>query len=252
MNFFSIKNLLMVSGIMSVAVLAIEPKVRISSEPVYVAGSCLNMGYEKGERDEVPVHKVCLSSFYMDQHEVTQMEYMGTMGNNPSKFQTCGFQCPVEQVNWLEASEYCKRQGKRLPTEAEWEFAARGGKLSKNYHFIGDNRVDSTAWYASSAQGSPKPVCEKHANELGLCDMGGNVWEWVDDWYAEYSALEQKNPRVPDPVHTGDTMNYKVNRGGSFYGDADLTRPAYRGWDAQDSRRNNVGFRCVRDSVVSK
>jgi formylglycine-generating enzyme required for sulfatase activity len=135
----------------------------------------------------------------MDATEVTQAEYRKVMGKNPSHFSGCD-DCPVEQVSWNKANEYAKKVGKRLPTEAEWEYAARGGNKSKGYRYSGSNGIDAVGWYDDNSSGKTHPVAQKQPNELGLYDMSGNVWEWCSDWYGSYSSSPQNNPQGPNSV----------------------------------------------------
>ena len=143
---------------------------------VFVEGGTFQMGSNSGDDNEKPVHTVTVSSFYMDKTEVTQAEYRKVMGKNPSRFSGCD-DCPVENVSWHDANEYAKKVGKRLPTEAEWEYAARGGNKSKGYNYSGSNDLDAVGWYDNNSSGKTHPVAQKQPNELGLYDMSGNVWE---------------------------------------------------------------------------
>ena len=149
---------------------------------VYVAGGTFQMGSNSGYDNEKPVHTVTVSSFYMDATEVTQAEYRKVMGKNPSRFSGCD-DCPVENVSWHDANEYAKKVGKRLPTEAEWEYAARGGNKSKGYSYSGSNDLDAVGWYDNNSRSKTHPVAQKQPNELGLYDMSGNVWEWCSAPY---------------------------------------------------------------------
>ena len=178
---------------------------------VYVVGGTFQMGSNSGNNDEKPNHPVTVSSFYMDKTEVTQAEYRKVMGKNPSKFSGCD-DCPVENVTWKNANKYAKKVGKRLPTEAEWEYAARGGNKSKGYTYSGSNNLDAVGWYDNNSGSKTHPVAQKQPNELGLYDMSGNVWEWCSDWYDEgyYSGSPQSDPQGPN------SRDYRVLRGVSF------------------------------------
>ena len=204
---------------------------------VFVQGGTFEMG-EGNEK-----HRVTLSDFYIGKYEVTQREWKEVMGNNPSNFK--GDDLPVEQVSWDDIQDYLQKlnakAGKnyRLPTEAEWEYAARGGNKSRGYEYSGSNSVSSVAWYNTNQTHS---VGTKQANELGIYDMSGNVWEWCNDWYGDYSSNAQTNPQGP----TSGT--YRVLRGGSFLSLDFDSRVAFRyGYGYPDGRYNGFGFRVVED-----
>jgi formylglycine-generating enzyme required for sulfatase activity len=210
----------------------------VSSGMVYVAGGTFQMGSNRGDSDEKPVHTVTVSSFWMDKTEVTQAEYRKVMGKNPSKFSGCDG-CPVEQVSWHDANTYAKKVGKRLPTEAEWEYAARGGNKSKGYKYSGGNDLDAVGWYNNNSGRKTHPVAQKQPNELGLYDMSGNLWEWCSDWYGDYSSSTQTDPQGPN------SGGYRVRRSGSWdYLDSDC-RVAYRTGTNPDGRYSHIGFRLV-------
>ena len=164
--------------------------------------------------DEQPAHRVAVSSFEISTYEVTQEVWEAVMGENPSRFTNCP-QCPVEQVSWDDVQEFLQklntRDGRyRLPTEAEWEYAARGGQESRGYTYAGGDTLDAVAWYGGNSGRRPRPVGQKAPNELGLYDMSGNVREWVADWYDDYPADSAVDPRGP---RTGAR---RVNRSGSW------------------------------------
>jgi len=172
-------------------------------EMVFVKGGCYQMGdtFGDGESDEKPVHEVCVDDYYIGKYEVTQGQWKAIMGNNPSYFKDCGDNCPVEQVSWNDIQDFMtklnNKTGKnyRLPTEAEWEYAAKSGGKSEKY--AGGNDIDSVAWYTSNSGGKTHPVGQKTANGLGIYDMSGNVWEWVNDWYGDkyYGESPKNNPK---------------------------------------------------------
>ncbi len=206
---------------------------------VYVAGGTFQMGSNK-ESDEKPIHTVTVSSFYMDKTEVTQREYRKVMGKNPSNFSGCD-ECPVEQVNWHDANAYAKRVGKRLPTEAEWEYAARGGSAGSPTKYAGSNNIKDVAWYYGNSGKKTHPVGQKQPNALGLYDMSGNVWEWCSDWYDDnyYKNSPKNNPKGPN------SGTNRVLRGGSWSGNGFYCRVANRLRLNPYGRYVNFGFRLV-------
>ena len=187
-------------------------------EMVRVEGGTFTMGAtaEQGsdaDDDEKPTHQVTLSSYSIGKTEVTQALWQAVMGSNPSNFK--GSNLPVEEVSWEDCQTFIRKlnalTGKnfRLPTEAEWEFAARGGNNSRGYKYSGSNTLSNVAWYDDNSSNKTHPVATKAPNELGIYDMSGNVWEWCSDWYGSYSSSSQYNP-------TGsNTGSYRVIRGGS-------------------------------------
>ena len=193
--------------------------------------------------NEKPVHELTLDDYYIGETEVTQELWKAIMGNNPSDWE--GDNLPVEEVSWGDAQKFIKKlngvTGRtfRLPTEAEWEYAARGGKNSKEYKYSGSNSIDEVAWYEGNSGDKTHPVKEKKANELGLYDMSGNVWEWCNDWYGEYSSDAQTNPQGPDEGSD------RVLRGGSRYGNARCCRVFFRFYYAPMIHNPSVGFRLV-------
>ena len=225
-----------------------EDGIEISYTPpgmVYVEGGTFQMGSNSGNNNEKPVHTVTVSSFFIDKTEVTQAEYRQVMGLNPS-FRVCD-NCPVEHVSWYDASLYAKKVGKRLPTEAEWEFAARGGNKSKGYKYSGSNDLNEVGWYYKTSDvilefGSTLPVALKQPNELGLYDMSGNVWEWCSNFYYDYSSSPQTDPQGPN---SGDK---RVLRGHSFVSGGDRLGLAHRQPTNPQLKRDyfsDYGFRCV-------
>ena len=232
-------------------------------EMVSVEGGCFDMGSAKGSVLEAPVHKVCLSPFKIEKHEVTQKSFQSVMKTNPSRFVSADL--PVESVTWQEANKYCKKTGKRLPTEAEWEFAARGGTTTEYYwgekfdssrgNFCDVNcdmniRVED----ASDGYKYTAPVGKFPPNPLGLYDMSGNVAEWVADWMdAEknyYIASPKNNPLGPDRKNAPDFdggANEKIFRGGSWGGGIETLRSAWRKALFRGYRFENLGFRCAKD-----
>lgn len=200
----------------------------LSKEMTFIEGGTFNMGSNDGGEAEKPIHKVTLNSFYIGKHEVTQALWRNVMGNNPSNFDDNSK--PVEQITWsyvqLFLAKLNKITGKkyRLPTEAEWEYAARGGNKSKNYIYAGSNNPAEIAWTDGYNKQNTYPVGSKKPNELGLYDMSGNVWEWCNDWYAaDYYA----NSPVSNPIGPFFGSD-RVARGGSYYYPAMISRTSFR------------------------
>ncbi len=220
----------------------------VSFEMVYVEGGSFNMGAttEQGseaESDEKPVHSVTLSDYYIGRCEVTQELWEAVMGSNPSYFK--GAQKPVESVSWNDCQEFVSRLNSltgrtfRLPTEAEWEYAARGGNKSLHYKYSGSGNIGNVAWYFDNSGSSTHAVGTRTANELGIYDMSGNVREWCSDWYGDYSAGAQTNPQGPS------SGSRRVLRGGSWFSDAGCCQVSYRSATIPDINGSNHGLRLV-------
>ena len=216
--------------------------VTIPEGMAYVDGgqyTRVNLNAKKNEKSE---HIVALGSYLIDKTEVTQREYRHVMGKFASDYSGC-MECPVENVSWYDAMDYAKKIGKRLPTEAEWEFAARGGKnYNKSNSYSGSNKINDVAWFLANTD-SKQPVGKKKPNELGIYDMSGNVWEWCSDWYHDdyFQIASKTNPTGPD------YGTERVVRGGSWFSNdvfCDVTR---RYKLKPDYRDTNFGFRCVKD-----
>ena len=214
---------------------------------IKVEGGTFSMGAtsEQGSDaydSEKPVHSVTLSDYYMGATEVTQELWQAVMGSNPSEFKGDN-QLPVESVSWDDCQKFIKKLNRwtgkefRLPTEAEWEYAARGGKYSRGYKYSGSNNSDEVAWYGSNSGSKTHSVKTKKANELGLYDMSGNVWEWCNDWWGCYQSNSQTNP-------TGSSEGeYRVLRGGSWDYRDRFVRVSGRGGSTPESRYDNQGLR---------
>ena len=220
----------------------------ISFEMVYVEGGSFDMGatMEQGsdaDSDEYPVHSVTLSGYYIGKCEVTQELWEAVMGSNPSYF--AGAKNPVERVSWNACQEFISRLNSlagmtfRLPTEAEWEYAARGGNKSLHYKYSGSGNIDDVAWHKGNSGDETHAVGTKTANELGIYDMSGNVEEWCYDWKGGYSAGAQTNPQGPS------SGSYRVLRGGSWLYSAGYCRVTNRNNYDPDNSRHNLGLRLV-------
>jgi formylglycine-generating enzyme required for sulfatase activity len=216
---------------------------------VFVQGGSFDMGcptVQQGcaDRDK-PAHQVTLNSFYIGQYEVTQAQWRELMGSNPSRFSGCD-QCPVENVSWDDVQTFLKRlnalsgQNYRLPTEAEWEFAARGGNRSNGYQYAGGHSLTEVGWYLENSGGKTHAVGGKSPNELGLYDMSGNVLEWCQDWFGNYPSSAQTNPKGPA------TGTHRFRRGGSWVSESGYCRVSRRYYDLPDYRNFYLGFRLAK------
>ena len=241
-------------------------------EMVKVEGGTFTMGAtaEQGsdyDSDELPTHQVTLSDYYIGKYEVTQqlweyvMSYSGTcadgssmsayasdvwLGSDPSSSYGVGDYYPAYYVSYYDIVDiFLPRLNKitgrtyRLPTEAEWEFAARGGKQSKGYKYSGSDNIGVVAWYTGNSGGKTHQVGTKEPNELGIYDMSGNVWEWCGDWYGSYSSSAQTNPTGPS------SGSYRVLRGGSWNYNARYCRVSYRSYYYPSYRGISFVFRVV-------
>jgi formylglycine-generating enzyme required for sulfatase activity len=219
---------------------------------ISVEGGTFRMGSNENN-DEKPIHDVTVSSFKMSATEITFDQYdlycNATGKNRPSDNGWGRGNHPVINVSWNDAVEYCtwasRQTGKtvRLPTEAEWEYAARGGNKSRNYKYSGSDDIGSVAWYGGNSYSKTQDVATQKANELGLYDMSGNVYEWCQDWYDEnyYSNSPSANPQGPS------SGQYRVLRGGSWYFFDNSCRVAFRSWSLPDLRVDFYGFRVIQN-----
>lgn len=222
---------------------------QIVSQMVFVEGGSFKMGSNQGGKDERPVHEVFLNSFYIGKYEVTQKEWRELMpeDTNKSFFNGCD-NCPVERVTWYGVQEFIGRLNEktgmkfRLPTEAEWEFAARGGRMSRGFKYSGSNNLDKVAWKDGNSGNSTHPVGTKFPNELGIFDLSGNVCEWCNDWYSPtyYEVSPEQNPQGPL------SGIQRVIRGGSWFFDHSGLRTTERAGGNPDFRYGYVGFRLCR------
>ena len=228
--------------------ITIPVKNGINIEMVKVEAGSFDMGatpeMENPDASEKPVHRVTLTNnYYIGKYEVTQALWQAVMGNNPSYFK--GEDLPVEQVSWNDCQDFISKlnamTGKkfRLPSEAEWEYAARGGKKSRGYQYSGSNTLGDVAWYEGNSGSKTHAVGTKQPNELGIYDMTGNVYEWCQDWYGSYSSSPQTNPIG---AVSGSS---RVDRGGSWFFTAKHCRSSYRFNLTPGYRLNFLGLRLV-------
>ncbi len=235
--------------------LADQEKAKLAPEGMaFIKGGCFIMGNDYAQEDEKPEHEICLDDFFMDKYEVTQARWESLLGFNPAKIMAP--ENPVEQVNYYEVQEFLEKSNGqcRLPTEAEWEYAAKGGADSRYYW--GNMMDEAYGWYKDGSGETSHPVGQKLPNQYGLYDMMGNVWEWTDDWYEPYYLMrEKKNPKGPE------TGEFKVIRGGAFDSSAGALRTTNRIWlhpknrvfpkvttygQAINEIYNYIGFRCAK------
>lgn len=227
----------------------------VSFKMVAVEGGTFMMGAPDSDDTaadyEKPQHQVTLNDYYIGQTEVTQELWEAVMGSNPSYFRGSK-QFPVEQVSWYDCREFLSKlnnlTGKnfRLPTEAEWEYAAQGGNRSKGYTFSGSNEVNDVAWYLGNSDNTIHAVATKKPNELGIYDMSGNVWEWCRDLWGDYSSEKQVNP-------TGATSGSKlVLRSGSWNFSDFFCRSKHRNSDTPDHTASHLGLRLALPGVTQE
>ena len=222
----------------------------VTFKMVYVEGGTFTMGAtsnqgSKYDSNEKPTHSVTLSSYYIGETEVTQALWWAVMGSNPSNWK--GNNLPVEQISYDDCQKFIRKLNRltgrtfRLPTEAEWEYAARGGNKSRGYKYSGSNTLSDVAWNYDNSGNKTHPVKIKSPNELGLYDMSGNVWEWCQDWYDDYSSSSQTNPKGPS------TGSNRVYRGGGWLVSARNCRVSLRGSGSPSSRYYYIGLRLVME-----
>ena len=228
--------------------ISIPVKDGISIDMVRVKAGTFTMGataqMKNPDEDEKPTHRVTLTNdYYIGKYEVTQALWQAVMGSNPSNFK--GDNLPVEMVSWADCQDFLSKLNRitgktfRLPTEAEWEYAARGGNKSRGYQYSGSNNLSDVAWYGDNSGSKTHVVGIKQPNELGIYDMSGNVWEWCQDWDGEYSSSSQVNP-------TGANYGFRrVFRGGSWDFDAWACRSSFRNSDSSGTCGNSLGLRLV-------
>lgn len=218
----------------------------VSFTMVAVKGGTFTMGATSeqtgADSNESPTHLVTLSDYYIGETEVTQELWQAVMGSNPSNF-TGNLQRPVEKVSWNDCQTFITKLNAltgetfSLPTEAEWEYAARGGNKAQGYLYSGSNTIGDVAWYTSNSSSTTHPVKTKQPNELGIYDMSGNVWEWCSDWYGSYSSSAQTDPVGPS------SGSYRVLRGGGWHGNATGCRVASRNYCTPAYVVSSLGLR---------
>lgn len=236
---------------------------------VFVKGGIYTMGCTSEqtdcENDEIPSHQVALYSYYIGKYEITQLQWLNVMGSYPSEstFFRCD-ECPITNVSWFDVQLFIIKlnqvTGKnyRLPTEAEWEYAAKGGQLSKKYQYSGSNSIENVGWYWKNSGKYPldgewnedkivnnssksRRIGTKHPNELGIYDLTGNVWEFCSDWYGLYQPGFKATPQGPQ---AGER---KIIRGGSWFEDSKNCRVTVRNKIQPESVSNHIGFRLAHD-----
>jgi formylglycine-generating enzyme required for sulfatase activity len=221
----------------------------LADNMVRVDGGTFTMGaapnqLKDAESDEKATHKVTLDTYYICKYEVTQDLWTFVMGDNPSNFK--GGRLPVESVTWTVCQKFIEKlntltgEHYRLPTEAEWEFAARGGNKSKGYKYAGSDKVDEVAWHSANSGNMTHIVGQKKPNELGLYDMSGNVYEWCQDWKAPYSRSDAVNPQV------AEEGTARVNRGGRWCGSANACRTSDRSMSNPEYSFYHLGLRLAK------
>ena len=220
------------------------PIQQLINNMVLVEGGTFMMG----SNSEKPIHAVTLDTYYIAKYLITQAQWIAVMGNNPSGFK--GDNLPVEKVNWDDIQAFLQKLNQltaphyifSLPTEAQWEYAARGGNRSKGFEYAGSDDCDEVAWHEDNSDEETHPVGQKKPNELGLYDMSGNVYEWCQDWYnSEY----YKNSPSRNPVNTTPTT-YRMVRGGSWINNSRYCRVSNRLSNNPGNRYDGVGFRVSR------
>lgn len=219
-------------------------------EMVVIPAGNFVMGSERNIRGAKPLHTVTIRSFLISKVEITQKQWFGVMGTNPSRFGLCGADCPVDNVSWNDTQQFIAKlnqrtgQKYRLPSEAEWEYTARAGTRSEWSFGDDESTLGDYAWYNGNSGGKPQVVGQKLPNAFGLFDIHGNVREWVEDcWHENYNGA----PADGSPWTTGCTIIFHILRGGSWKGNARFLSSALRYSDHPDNRSDGYGFRLARD-----
>lgn len=229
----------------------------IVASMIFVEGGSFTMGSDDTlYPDEQPIHDVTLLDFYLAKVTITQKQWTAIMGENPlwSENYGKGNDYPANFISYGQAKQFIERLNEysgmqfRMPTEAEWEYAACGGKYSQttSYTYSGSNEVNEVAWHRENANGSMHPVAKLKPNELGLYDMSGNVWEWCSDWYGNYPSGSVTNPTGPS------TGTKRVVRGGSFTYDAEYSRCKTRNCLSENNQSLAVGLRLAISAGENK
>lgn len=228
--------------------------IEIMNDMLLVEGGSFIMGSnsDTAKRSEKPAHEVSVDSFYISKYEVTQSLFDSVMGGSNSFF--VDENTPVNNISWQQAVYFIERLNEltgdnyRLPTEAEWEFAAIGGNQSKGYTYSGSNSIDDVAWYSGSAKKGAQPVGLKKPNELGLYDMTGNVGEFVIDKFDERFYLVSPKHNPNNAEHSDINLTHKTTRGGSFDYDADESENFRRDFASQSILMSDLGLRLAKDA----
>jgi formylglycine-generating enzyme required for sulfatase activity len=244
-------------GLAIVAIIAIQVKVfgqdSVKIEMVFVEGGTFTMGCTPEQKDcnftSMPAHQVTLNDFYIGKYEITQAQWEAIM-ESPSHSKNKGANRPMEKINWQDAQKFIRALNRktglkyRLPTNAEWEYAARGGNKSKGYRYSGSDNLDEVAWDGKKSE-TTYDVGTKKPNELGIYDMSGSINEWVSDWYEDYTAEPQNNPKGPETgehhvLRGGDWINTELH----FFCIANRVKF----WDIPE-RLPIIGFRLAHDKI---
>jgi len=222
----------------------------VNFEMIKIPGGTFNMGSESGYSNEKPVHKVMLDTYYIGTFEVTQKLWFAVIGENNSHFKNYS-DCPVEMITFSDATHFIEVLNRetglsfRLPTEAEWEYAASGGAEGKRTRYSGSNKIDDVAWYERNSESRTHSVGSKAANSSGIYDMSGNVYEWTQDWVGRYKSRLQLNPSG------SEHGKLKVVRGGCWYDTRDGCRISCRVEMAPNAKNGCLGMRLVHSNPLN-
>lgn len=230
-------------------------KAILGFKMVFVEGGSFTMGCTEEQKDECfkpeqPAHLVFVRSYKICKNPVSQRQWKELMGTNPSDI--INDDAPVTNVSWDDAQKFIVKLNEfmgtkyRLPTEAEWEYAARGGQLTENMKYSGGNDLNMLGWYKDNSQGSVQPRGKRKANELGLYDMSGNVWEWCSDWYGPYPVPVDAETELLNP-EGAESGTERVCRGGYYEGPAVFCRVSCRSKGKPDYASGIIGFRLAED-----